>query len=220
MADCCIDVSCEIDKLRAGQRSTLWAVLGINIAMFAIEAVAGLLAGSTALLADSLDMLGDALVYGFSLYVVARNDAWKAGSALLKGAIMGAFGLFVLGHAGYKFLYPQVPHVEAVGLIGLLALAANSVCLILLWRHRAEDVNMRSVWLCSRNDIIANLSVLLAAGGVWLTRSQWPDLLIGLGIAALFLHSSLQVIRAAGRTYRADRHTPQANSDTRHIARR
>jgi Co/Zn/Cd efflux system component len=220
MADCCIDVSCEIDKLRAGQHATLGAVLGINVAMFAIEAVAGLLAGSTALLADSLDMLGDALVYGFSLYVVTRNDAWKAGSALLKGGIMGAFGLFVLGYAGYKLLYPQVPHVEAVGLIGLLALAANSVCLILLWRHRAEDVNMRSVWLCSRNDIIANTSVLIAAGGVWLTRSQWPDLLVGLGIAALFLHSSLQVIRAAVRTYRAHRRTPQADSDPRHTSRR
>jgi len=103
--------------------------------------------------------------------------------------------------------------VEAVGLIGLLALAANSVCLILLWRHRAEDVNMRSVWLCSRNDIIANTSVLAAAGGVWLTRSQWPDLLIGLGIAALFLHSSLQVLRDAARTYRAHHRAPPTDSD-------
>jgi len=213
MADCCTNAACEIDQLREGQRSTLRAVLGINIAMFAIELTAGLLAGSTVLLADSLDMLGDALVYGFSLYVVARDDAWKAGSALLKGAIMGVFGLFVLGHAGYKFLYPHVPPVEAVGLIGLLALAANSVCLILLWRHRAEDVNMRSVWLCSRNDIIANTSVLAAAGGVWLTRSQWPDLLIGLGIAALFLHSSLQVLRDAARTYRTHRRTPPTDSD-------
>jgi cation diffusion facilitator family transporter len=216
MADCCTNAVCEIDKLREGQRSTLRAVLGINVAMFVIEVVAGLLAGSTALLADSLDMLGDALVYAFSLYVVARNDAWKAGSALLKGTIMGAFGLFVLGHAGYKLFHPQVPHVEAVGLIGLLALAANSVCLILLWRHRAADVNMRSVWLCSRNDIIANTSVLVAAGGIWLTDSQWPDLWIGLGIAALFLQSSLRVIRDAARTYKAHNHSPQANSGTIH----
>ncbi len=213
MADCCNNVACEIDKLRQGQRSTLRAVLGINLAMFVIEAAAGVLAGSTALLADSLDMLGDALVYGFSLYVVARSDAWKAGAALLKGGIMGAFGLFVLGHAGYKLLHPQVPHVEAVGSIGLLALAANSVCLLLLWRHRAADVNMRSVWLCSRNDIIANISVLVAAAGIWRTASQWPDLLIGLGIAALFLHSSLQVIRAAAGTYRAHHNTPQTDSD-------
>jgi len=202
MADCCTNATCEIEKLRARQGSTLRAVLGINLAMFVIEAAAGLIAGSTALLADSLDMLGDALVYGFSLYVIARNDAWKAGSALLKGGIMGAFGLFVLGHAGYKLLYPQVPHVDAVGLIGLLALAANSVCLILLWSHRTEDVNMRSVWLCSRNDIIANLSVLLAAVGIGLTDSQWPDLVVGLSIAALSLHSSFQVMRDAARTYR------------------
>jgi len=202
MADCCTGVSCEIEKLRARQGSTLRAVLGINLTMFVVEAAAGLMAGSTALLADSLDMLGDAVVYGFSLYVIARSAAWKALSAFLKGAIMGAFGLFVLGHAGYKLLYPQVPHVEAVGLIGLLALAANSVCLLLLWRHRTEDVNMRSVWLCSRNDIIANTSVLLAAVGIGLTDSQWPDLVVGLSIAALFLHSAFQVIRAAARTYR------------------
>jgi len=202
MADCCTNTLCEIEKLRAKQGSTLRAVLGINLAMFVVEAAAGLIAGSTALLADSLDMLGDALVYGFSLYVIARSDAWKALSALLKGGIMGAFGLFVLGHAGYKLLYPQVPHAEAVGLIGSLALAANSLCLILLWSHRTEDVNMRSVWLCSRNDIIANWSVLLAAVGIGLTDSQWPDLLIGLGIAALFLHSSFRVIQDAARTYR------------------
>ena len=213
MADCCANATCEIEKLRARQGSTLRAVLGINLAMFVIEAAAGLIAGSTALLADSLDMLGDALVYGFSLYVIARNDAWKAGSALLKGGIMGAFGLFVLGHAGYKLFHPQVPHVETVGLIGLLALAANSICLILLWSHRTEDVNMRSVWLCSRNDIIANMSVLIAAVGIGLTDSQWPDLLVGLGIAALFLHSSFQVIQDGARTYR--NHNSSLNSSRR-----
>jgi len=211
MVDCCTNATCEIEKFRARQGSTLWAVLGINLAMFVIEAVAGLIAGSTALLADSLDMLGDALVYGFSLYVIARNDAWKAGSALLKGGIMGAFGLFVLGHASYKLFHPQVPHVETVGLIGLLALAANSICLILLWSHRTEDVNMRSVWLCSRNDIIANTSVLIAAVGLWLTDSQWPDVLVGLGIAALFLHSSFQVIQDGARTYRHHNSSPDGS---------
>lgn len=122
---------------------------------------------------------------------------------MAKGGIMGAFGLFVLGHAGYKLLHPQVPQFEMVGLIGLLALAANSACLVLLWRHREQDVNMRSVWLCSRNDIIADTSVVVAAVSVWLLGSQWPDLLAGLGIAALFLHSSLRVTRDATRTYRA-----------------
>ena len=208
MADCCTNAACEIDKLQRGQSATLKAVLGINLIMFLVEVVAGLLAGSTALLADSLDMLGDALAYSFSLYVVARNDAWKAGSALLKGGIMAAFGFFTLGYAAWKLLNPQVPQAETIGVIGLLALLANSLCLYLLWSHRAEDVNMRSVWLCSRNDIIANVSVLVAAGGVRFTDSQWPDLLVGLGIAVLFLHSALAVVRDAVRTCRAYNHSP------------
>jgi len=211
MADCCTNAACEIDKLQRGQSATLKAVLGINLIMFLVEVVAGLLAGSTALLADSLDMLGDALAYSFSLYVVARNDAWKAGSALLKGGIMAAFGFFTLGYAAWKLLNPQVPQAETIGVIGLLALLAHSLCLYLLWSHRAEDVNMRSVWLCSRNDIIANTSVLAAAAAIWLIGSQWPDLVVGVGIAALFLHSSLHVVRDAARTYIAHRRLPPAS---------
>lgn len=201
MADCCSNVACEIEKLQARQSKTLKVVLAINLVMFVAEFSAGWIASSTALMADSLDMLGDALVYGFSLYVVSRNDAWKAGSAVLKGGIMAAFGLFVLGQAIYKVLNPVVPEFELIGLFGLIALAANSVCLMLLWRHRGEDVNMRSVWLCSRNDIIANISVLFAALGVWLTSSQWPDLAVGLGVAALFLRSSFYVFKDARATY-------------------
>jgi cation diffusion facilitator family transporter len=190
-------------KLRGRQTRTLQLVLGINIVMFAVEITAGLLAGSTALLADSLDMLGDSIAYGFSLYVVARNDAWKAGAALLKGGIMAAFGLFVLGHVVYKIINPEIPHFETIGLVGILALFANTICLALLWRHRGEDINMRSVWLCSRNDIIANISVLVAAAGVWLSNSHWPDVLIGACIALLFLRSAAHVIRDATRTYHA-----------------
>ena len=201
MSDCCSDTACELEKLRLRQAATLKAVLAINIVMFSVEITAGLYAGSTALLADSLDMLGDALVYAFSLYVVGRSDAWKSGAALIKGIIMGVFGLFVLGQAVFKMLNPDVPHYQLIGIVGLLALLANSACLALLWRHRAEDVNMRSVWLCSRNDIIANVSVLVAALGVWLTHSQWPDIVIGLGIAGLFLRSAIHVIRDAIRTY-------------------
>jgi cation diffusion facilitator family transporter len=197
MTDCCNDAGCEIDKLRDRQRSTLRIILAINLVMFVVEITAGLISGSTALLADSLDMLGDAFVYAFSLYVVARSNDWKAVSALIKGIIMAAFGFFVLWHAGYKFLHPEIPGFETMGSIGLLALAANSVCLAMLWNHRGEDINMRSVWLCSRNDIIANSSVLMAAAAVWLVNSQWPDLLVGIGIAALFLHTAYGVIREA-----------------------
>lgn len=203
MTDCCSQTACEIAKLREGQRSTLKLVLAVNALMFAVEAVSGLVAGSTALLADSLDMLGDALVYGFSLYVVARNDAWKAASALVKGGIMAGFGIFVLAQAGYHFLHPAMPQYQLIGLIGCLALVANFTCLMLLRRHRAQDVNMRSVWLCSRNDMIANIAVLLAGFGVWAANSQWPDLLVGLGIAVLFLHSAFRVFRDAFETYKA-----------------
>ncbi|MBI5938504.1 MAG: cation transporter [Betaproteobacteria bacterium] len=203
MANCgCGDV-CASDQMRESQGKTLKLVLAINLAMFGVEATAGWLAGSTALLADSLDMLGDALVYGFSLYVLARDDRWKAISAFIKGGIMAGFGLFVLGQAIYKMLHPELPIYETMGAIGFLALAANSVCLYLLWKHRADDVNMRSVWLCSRNDIIANSAVLIAGAGVWLTASQWPDLIVGLGIAALFLRSAVHVFADASRAYRA-----------------
>ena len=197
MADCCNDKACEIDALRSRQSSTLKIVLVINAVMFIVELAAGLLGNSVSLVADSLDMLGDALIYGFSLYVVARSAAMKAKVALLKGAIMAAFGLFVLGQVIYRIVFPQLPVFEAIGAIGLLALAANSTCFFLLWRHRADDINMSSVWLCSRNDVIANVSVLLAALGVWLTHSGWPDILVGLVLAVLFLRSALFVLRGA-----------------------
>ena len=197
MTHCCNDKSFEIEALRARQGFILKVVLGINAAMFAVELTAGLLAASVALIADSLDMLGDALVYGFSLYVVARGTRMKAISALFKGTIMAAFGVFVLAQAVYQMLVPQVPSYETIGMIGLLALLANGVCLALLWRHRADDINMQSVWLCSRNDIVANVSVLIAAAGVWLTASGWPDILVGLTIAVLFLRSALSVLSSA-----------------------
>ncbi len=202
-----------VARLHGRQTRTLKLVLVINLVMFAVEIVAGLLAGSTALLADSLDMLGDSVVYVFSLYAVTRDDAWKAGAALVKGLIMAAFGLFVLGHVVYKVANPEVPHFETIGLVGLLALAANATCLALLWQHRGEDVNMRSVWLCSRNDIIANVSVLFAALGVWLMNSHWPDVLIGSCIALLFLRSAVHVVHDAASTYHA--HNARKKNDSR-----
>ena len=197
MTDCCANTQCEIDKLRARQRGVLVTVLAINVVAFFVEATAGVLASSTALLADSLDMLGDSLVYGISLYVVARDDLWKAHSASIKGWIMMGFGVFVLAQVGYKLAFPVVPEFQLIGVVGALALAANAVCLALLWRHRADDINMHSVWLCSRNDIIANVSVLCAGVGVWAFASQWPDVVVGVGIAALFVRSALSVLRDA-----------------------
>lgn len=197
MSDCCNDKACEIEALHDRQSSMLKIVLGINAVMFVIELTTGLLASSVSLIADSLDMLSDALVYGFSIYVVARGSRMKAKAALLKGGIMAAFGLFVFAQAIYKIIVPHLPVFETIGVIGLLALAANSLCLLLLWRHRTDDINMSSVWLCSRNDIIANVSVLCAAAGVWLTSSGWPDIFVGLALAALFLRSAIFVLRGA-----------------------
>lgn len=197
MNDCCIDKTCVIERLRERQAATLRLVLTLNAAMFLVELISGLLAGSVALLADSLDMLADALVYGFSLYVVALGPLWKARAAVVKGAVMGLFGVFVFGQLVYKLVYPQLPTFETMGVVGALALVANGVCFAVLWRHRTEDINMRSVWLCSRSDLIANVSVLLAAWAVWMTLSPWPDIVVGALICVVFLRSAFLVAHEA-----------------------
>jgi len=203
VARCCADKACEVAALRERHSTVLKTVLAINAVMFCVEVVAGLFAHSTVLLADALDMFGDALVYGFSLYVIARSGRWKAGAALLKGTIMGVFGLLVLGEAVYKVLSPTLPRADVIGAIGLLALLANVACLLFLWRHRTDDINMQSTWLCSRNDVLANLGVLVAAIGVRVFQSGWPDLLIGTAIASLFLASAVRVTRQAVRELRS-----------------
>jgi len=204
---CCEDKSCEITALRESHRRVLWIVLAINAVMFLVEGWAGLLAHSTSLLADALDMLGDALVYGFSLFVLARSARWQAGAALAKGGFMLAFGLGVLGEAFYKVFHPVMPGVETMGIVGGIALAANLVCFFLLYRHRGDNLNMSSTWLCSRNDLIANVGVLLAAGGSYLLVSRWPDIIVGGIIASLFLSSALNVLSQAIRALR----TPPAS---------
>ena len=194
MKDCC-----EVHPVHNRQRRVLRVVLAINAAMFLVEMVAGVMAQSTALLADSADMLGDTIVYGFSLYVIARGPVWQARAALLKGVIMAAFGVGILVEVGTKLARGVTPSADLMSGIGLLALAANASVLVFLWRHRADDLNMRSVWLCSRNDVVANAGVLLAALGVALTGSAWPDIAVGLGIAGLFVASAVGVILAALR---------------------
>ena len=199
MASCCENKACEIAALRESHRRVLWIVLAINAAMFVVEGAAGLQAHSTSLLADALDMLGDALVYGFSLFVLARSARWQAAAALAKGAFMLAFGLAVLAEAAYKVFYPVMPSVETMSIVGTLALAANLVCFSLLYRHRADNLNMSSTWLCSRNDLIANVGVLIAAGAAYLLASRWPDIIVGCIIAAVFLRSAFRVLRDAAR---------------------
>jgi cation diffusion facilitator family transporter len=197
MADCCEDKACAIEALRDRQSATLRTVLAINVVMFVVELAAGVFSGSTALLSDSLDNLGDALTYGLSLYAVSRGARSKSKVALFKGALILAAGIAVLGQVIYRFIVPSVPIFEVMGAISILALAANGTCLALLWKHRQEDINMSSVWECSRNDIASNVAVFVAAGGVWLTHSGWPDLVVGLGLVGLFLVSAVRVLRRA-----------------------
>lgn len=202
MSDCCSDKDCAIEALKARQSATLKIVLAINAVMFVVELTSGLLARSTALLSDSLDNLGDALTYGVSLYAVSRGARAKAKVALFKGGLIMTAGLFVLGQVVYGALYPGIPVFETMGIVSLVALAANATCLALLWKHRAEDVNMSSVWECSRNDIASNIAVFIAAGFVWLTESGWPDILVGLALACLFLRSAVGVSASALRELR------------------
>jgi cation diffusion facilitator family transporter len=197
MADCCEDKACAIDALQARQGTTLRIVLWINAVMFFVELAGGIISGSVALLSDSLDNLGDALTYGLSLYAVSRGARAKAKVSIFKGALILGAGLFVFGQALYQTFFGALPVFEAMGLISLLALAANGTCLALLWKHRDEDINMASVWECSRNDIASNLSVFVAAGAVWVTESRWPDLLVGYLLAAWFLRSAIRVLKAA-----------------------
>jgi cation diffusion facilitator family transporter len=202
MASCCEAKNCEITAVQERHGRVLWVVLIINAMMFLVEGVAGLTAHSTSLLADALDMLGDALVYGFSLFVLMRSPRWQAGAALAKGGFMLAFGVGVLAEAVSKVLYPVMPGVETMGVIGGLALGANLVCFILLYRLRSDNLNMRSTWLCSRNDLVANVGVLVAAAGSYVLMSRWPDMLGGVVIASLSLGSALQVLRQSMQALR------------------
>ncbi|HRK07519.1 MAG TPA: cation diffusion facilitator family transporter [Pseudobdellovibrionaceae bacterium] len=194
---CCEAKSAELAKLREKQGTVLKWVLGINALMFVVEFTFGWLSRSSALMADSLDMFGDAAVYGFSLFALNRGAIWRARAGLSKGVIMAIFGFVVLGQATYRFLTASVPVAETMGVIGAVALAANAICLVLLYNHRADDINMRSTWLCSRNDIVSNVGVIVASVLVGLLNSGWPDLIVGFAIAALFLKSSYEVVTEA-----------------------
>ena len=195
MDQCCETKATELAAIRLRQGRVLVAVLTINATMFCVEFGAGLLSGSTALLADSLDMLGDSFVYGFSLLVLHRSLAWRARAALAKGIIMAGFGVSVLMAAGLQIGAGVPPWAPTMLVVGSLAFAANAVCFSLLWRHRADDINLRSTWLCSRNDLIANGAVLVAGGLVAWSQSFWPDVIVGFGIAVLFLRTAVFVIR-------------------------
>lgn len=197
MSKCC-NQGCSVDdRLIERQRGTLQIVLAINAVMFIIIVLAALVGKSTALMADSLDNLGDALTYALSIYAVSRGPTVKAKVALFKGGLILLAAIVVAAQIVYKLYVPSVPVFEIMGAFSLLALVANSICLLLLWRHRNEDVNMSSVWECSRNDIASNLAVFIAAAAVWFTDSGWPDIVVAVGLVWLLMNSAIRVIRSA-----------------------
>ena len=202
MSGCC-DKGCSLEQLHGRQRGTLRIVLAINALMFFVIAAAAIYAGSSALLADSLDNLGDALTYGLSLYAVTRGAAFKARVALFKGVLILLAALTVALQIVYRLYVPSVPVFEVMGVFSVVALVANAICLFLLWRHRDEDVNMNSVWECSRNDIASNISVFVAAGAVWFTGSGWPDIVVALGLTWLLMRSAIHVITSAMKELQA-----------------
>ncbi|MCK1329265.1 cation transporter [Bradyrhizobium sp. CW9] len=209
MNDCC----CALPPLNVGgnkksdaaYRRVLWTVLAINAAMFAVEVVAGLAAGSASLQADSLDFLGDAANYAISLLVVGMILRYRAGAALAKGATMGMFGLWVVATVIWHILHGTLPSAFAMGTVGAAALIANAASFGLLWAYRHGDANMRSAWICTRNDVLGNLAVLLAAVGVFGTGTGWPDIVVAAVMSLLAIQGAVVVVRQASRELRIGR---------------
>ncbi|MEA3064702.1 MAG: hypothetical protein QOJ27_1148 [Sphingomonadales bacterium] len=203
-AHCCHDKGQELERIALHKdiRRVLVVVMMLNLMMFVLEFGAGIIADSAALMADSVDMLGDGLVYGISLYALNRSLRWRAGMALAKGAFILALGVGVLVEIALKILWEHPPASGIMLLFGGMALAANLSCVALLWPYRRHDVNLSSTFECSRNDVFANIGVLAAAVLVSITGSPWPDVAIAAIIAWLFFRSALRVTREAWPQYR------------------
>ncbi len=196
MSACCGTPGDDSPILKVYRRA-LWAVLVINIAMFITEMTAGVWGKSVALQADALDFLGDSATYVMTLIVLGMSVRWRAGAAVIKGLTMGGFGIWVIATTVYHLSRGTLPNAAIMGGVGFLALFANVASAAILFRYREGDSNMRSVWLCSRNDAIANIAVIAAAGGVWASGTGWPDLAVGAFIASLALASAFSVLRQA-----------------------
>lgn len=208
MSGChCDDTATNLSRAQdVARRRVLWTVLTINAVLFVGEFTAGWWADSSALQADSLDSLGDAGVYALSLAVVGGSLRQRNGAAVLKGALQGVFGLLVLAEVVRRLVTGAEPLAPLMAAVAAIALLANLACFLLLMRYRGDDLNMRSVWLCSRNDLASNAGVIVAAGVVALTGSAWPDTVVGTLVAMLFLHTSWQVLREAWPGWRKPEH--------------
>ncbi len=200
----CCDHDCSEPQTDERYRRVLWAALAVNLAMFLVEIVAGIIAGSVSLRADALDFLADAANYAVALAVVGLALRWRARAALLKGGVMGLFGLWVTAGTAAHAITATVPRAELMGAIGLLALAANLAVAGLLYRYRAADSQAMSVWLCTRNDCIANIAVIVAGAGVWASGTPWPDIAVASVIACLGMSSATRIIRRARAELRGE----------------
>jgi Co/Zn/Cd efflux system component len=200
--DHCCGHNATFEGVSADYRRRLWIVIAINASMFLVEMGGGALAGSQALQADALDFFADALTYGISLAVIGAPLYVRSRAAIAKGLSLSVMGLWVLGSTAYHVLVLGVPRAEIMGVVGFLALAANVTSVLILAKYKDGDANVRSVWLCSRNDAIGNVAVMIAALGVWGTATKWPDLLVAAIMAGLFLTSSAQILRQSWRELR------------------
>ena len=208
MANCCGN-DAKFDGVSDDYKRRLWIVIAINAVMFTIEMIAGQYAESQALQADALDFLGDTLTYGISLAVIGASVRIRTNAALAKGISLMLMGAWVFGSTMYRVFYTGVPEAGIMGVIGLMALMANLASVFILMAYKDGDSNIRSVWLCSRNDAIGNIAVMIAALGVWGTTTGWPDLIVASIMAGLFLSSSVQIIRQALEERREENaHTP------------
>lgn len=196
MAGCC-GSDAKFDGVSAEYKKRLWIVIALNATMFIVEMLAGHLAKSQALQADALDFLGDSLTYGISLAVIGASIRVRTNAALFKGLSLLLMGLWVFGSTIYRVFYVGVPEANIMGVVGFLALLTNLASVMLLVRYKDGDANVRSVWLCSRNDAIGNVAVMFAALGVWGTSSGWPDLIVAAVMAGLFLTSAYQIMYQA-----------------------
>lgn len=194
-AHCCNDGNSRFEGASPRYRRILWIVIALNALMFGVEVVAGALSGSMALQADAMDFAADAATYGLTLYMIGRPDRWRATAALIKAASLALMGSYVLGATLYRVFVTGVPEPLVMGTVGFAALAVNVTAALLLFRFRDGDANIRSVWLCSRNDAIGNVAVMLAALGVFGTGTAWPDLGVAAIMAGLFLYSAIAILR-------------------------
>jgi cation diffusion facilitator family transporter len=214
-ADCC-GSNVKFDGLSADYKRRLWLVIAINAAMFAVEMGAGALAGSQALQADALDFAADATTYGISLAVIGASVRVRSTAAIAKAASLTLMGLCVLGATAYQTLAVGVPRADVMGIVGILALVANLASVFILVRYKDGDANVRSVWLCSRNDAIGTVAVMLAAAAVWATATKWPDLIVAALMAGLFLYSSIRILQQSFAEIREGRLTTASGHDHAH----